>query len=92
MSVKFIVINLLILVNLFGFFINLADKQAAIHNKSRIPEKTLWLIGIIGGACGSYLGMKIFHHKTKHMSFMVGMPLLSIIQVAIIIFAFKNWL
>ena len=92
MSVKFIIINLFIIVNLFGFFINLADKQSAIHNKSRIPEKVLWLTGIIGGASGSYISMKLFRHKTKHKSFMLIMPLLSLIQIAILIFAFKNWL
>ena len=92
MNVKLIILIIIILVNLFGFFTNLKDKRAAINHKRRTPEATLWLIGLFGGATGSYIGMKAFHHKTKHISFMVGMPVLAIIQIAFIIFAFKNWL
>ena len=92
MSPEFIIINALIIINVMGFFINLEDKQAAIHQKRRIPEKTLWLFGIIGGATGSYISMKLFRHKTKHKSFMIGMPLLSIIQIALTIYAYKFWL
>jgi uncharacterized membrane protein YsdA (DUF1294 family) len=92
MSVNFIIVNYLIIVNVIGFFINLADKQAAIHSKRRIPEATLWFIGFIGGALGSYISMKTFRHKTKHKNFMIGMPLLIFSQIALLIFAYKNWL
>lgn len=92
MSVKFLLINILIVINSFAFFINLADKQAAIHKKRRIPEATLWLFGFLGGACGSYVSMRLFHHKTKHKNFMIIMPLLALIQIGLTIFTFKEWL
>lgn len=72
-------------VNFFGILINLADKNRAKHNKWRIRESTLWLIGIIGGAAGTYITMKTIRHKTKHKSFMIGMPMLMVIQTALII-------
>ncbi|MFR5876954.1 MAG: DUF1294 domain-containing protein [Eubacterium sp.] len=72
-------------VNFFGILINLADKNRAKHNKWRIRESTLWLIGIIGGASGTYITMKTIRHKTKHKSFMIGMPMLMVIQTALII-------
>ncbi len=86
-------ILIFVLVNLLGFFAQYADKQRAIKNKWRTPEYKLWRIGLIA-ATGSYLGMRVFHHKTKHKRFMIGMPILSIIQIAILIFLIlltRNW-
>ena len=40
------------------------DKYRAKHDKWRIPEKTLMLLALLGGAIGAFLGMKAFHHKT----------------------------
>jgi uncharacterized membrane protein YsdA (DUF1294 family) len=77
---KYILIYFLI-INLFGIIINCADKIKAKHNKWRIRESTLWITGLIGGATGSYLTMKIIRHKTKHKNFMIIMPLLMIIQI-----------
>ena len=71
----------LILVNLTGFIQMLADKQRAKKGAWRIPEKMLFLVAIIGGSIGSILGMYTFRHKTKHMSFVIGMPLILILQI-----------
>lgn len=48
-----------------------ADKSRAKKHKWRIPEKTLLLIGLLGGALGALLGMKLFRHKTQHWYFWV---------------------
>jgi len=62
-----------------------ADKQKAKKGLWRIPEKTLFLISILGGSLGAILGMYIFRHKTKHWKFVIGMPLILILQVTVII-------
>ncbi len=59
------------------------DKQKAIHNQWRIPEKTLFLLALMGGSLGTTLGMHICRHKTKHWYFRFGMPLILIIQLAL---------
>ena len=72
---KYLLIYLLI-INLTGFFAMFLDKQKARRGKWRIPEKTLFLLAIIGGSLGTTLGMHTFHHKTKHWYFKYGMPLI----------------
>ena len=75
----------LILVNIIAYISMWSDKKRAINHKYRISEKTLFTIAIIGGSLGSILGMKKFHHKTKHWYFKYGMPLILIIQIIIIV-------
>ncbi len=52
-----------------------ADKLAAKKGAWRIPEATLMLIGLFGGALPMYVTMKTIRHKTKHKKFMIGLPL-----------------
>ncbi|MDD3137963.1 MAG: DUF1294 domain-containing protein [Lachnospiraceae bacterium] len=70
---KYIVIYLIV-VNSIAFLIFGVDKNRAKRGSWRIPESTLISIAVIGGSLGAYLGMKAFHHKTKHMKFAVGVP------------------
>lgn len=72
------------IINAVGALINITDKRLAIKGKRRISEKLLWVIGIYGGAAGSYAAMKAVRHKTKHKKFMVGMPFLIILHAAVI--------
>ena len=51
----------------------------------RIPEMTLLLLAVIGGSAGAWAGMKVWHHKTAHKKFKYGIPLIIIIQVAIVL-------
>ena len=81
--IKFIVAYMII-INIIGLFSMLIDKRRAIKNKWRIPEKTLFLIAILGGSIGSNIGMRLFRHKTKHWYFVFGMPAILIIQLVII--------
>lgn len=85
---KYLLIYLLI-INLTGFFAMFLDKQKARRGKWRIPEKTLFLLAIIGGSLGTTLGMHTFHHKTKHWYFKFGIPLILIAQVALIVYIFS---
>lgn len=77
---KLICLYLLVL-TLLGFASMGIDKRKARKGLWRIPEKTLFLIAVLGGSIGSIAGMQIFRHKTKHTSFVVGMPLILIIQL-----------
>lgn len=59
------------------------DKWAARHNKRRIAERTLFSIAAVGGALAMYAAMKLVRHKTKHKRFMIGLPLITAVQVAL---------
>lgn len=69
-----------------GVSIMYIDKQRAIKHKWRIPEKTLFLIAIVGGSIGTWCGMYLFRHKTKHVKFVIGFPLILIIQIIIVLY------
>ena len=62
------------------------DKWKAQKNRWRLSEKLLFTLALIGGATGGWIGMKVFHHKTKHWYFKYGFPILSILQIAACIY------
>jgi len=65
-----------ILLNILGFVSMRRDKLLASLRARRTPENTLMFIAFAGGALGSWVGMYVFRHKTKHPSFTIGVPLL----------------
>ncbi len=75
-----------------GFFMLLAvvltawDKHNARCGRWRVRESTLWLVAVLGGALGMYVTMRCIRHKTRHLSFMIGLPLVSSVQIAAITF------
>ncbi len=71
----------LILINLITFVLMGVDKKKARNNQWRISENTLWFCALLFGAIGVWLGMKIFHHKTKHTSFKIGIPILILLEL-----------
>ncbi|WP_028234200.1 DUF1294 domain-containing protein [Pseudobutyrivibrio sp. MD2005] len=76
----------LLIANVAGLAIMGIDKRKAIKGAWRIPEKTLFLFSVIGGSVGTWAGMYLFHHKTKHWYFVIGMPLILVLQVVGIIY------
>jgi len=79
-------------VSVYGFVLMGRDKKKAAEHKWRIPEKRLFLTAAIGGSIGVLLGMLIFRHKTKHVSFVIGIPLIITIQcLVILVFALKGF-
>ena len=82
MSVYTIIITYVITINLIAFFLMGLDKWKARKRAWRIPEVTLFLFAIFGGSIGSILGMFLFHHKTRHWYFVIGMPVIPILQLA----------
>lgn len=75
-----ILILYFIFINIVGFSIMYVDKQRAINNEWRVKENSLFLIVIIGGSVGSIIGMYLFRHKTKHLKFTLGYPMILILQ------------
>lgn len=80
----------LILINIIGFITCFIDKRKAINNKYRIKEITLLLISLIGGCFGFYIGMYMFHHKTKKLKFILLVPIMIIMWIVLIIYLIKN--
>ena len=80
----------LIVMNLIGLAVMAMDKSKARHHTWRIPEKTLFLVSILGGSAGTWAGMYLFHHKTKHWYFVVAMALILILQICIAVLIWKT--
>ena len=79
-----------IAINLFGLFIMWLDKRKAKKGSWRIPEKTLFIITGLGGGIGTTAGMYVFRHKTQKVQFVVGFPLITILEIiTVIYFIFK---
>lgn len=82
------VFTYLFLINAAGFLIMLIDKQKARKNRWRIPERVLIGIATVGGSFGIMTGMRVFHHKTLHEKFTVGIPVILGLQVLFAVFIF----
>lgn len=74
-----------IIINVTGFAAMGIDKYKAKRQLWRISEKTLFTIAILGGSIGSSIGMYKFHHKTKHKSFVIGIPAIISIQIILLL-------
>lgn len=70
------------LMSLILFIMMGADKRRAVRGAYRTPERRLFLVALIGGAVGGWLGMRVFHHKTRHWSFRLGFPALALLHAA----------
>lgn len=86
MVVISIIASYLALMNLTGFAMMGIDKRKAVKKLWRIPEYTFFVVALIGGSIGTILGMRIFHHKTRHWYFAYGLPVILLLQVALIVF------
>ena len=90
MKTIFILGIYLLILNILGFAFMGIDKRRAIRSAFRIPEATLFAIAILGGSIGSILGMHLFRHKTKHWYFLFGMPIILILQIALVVFLYLS--
>lgn len=75
----------LLFINLTGIGAMGLDKRKAILHRRRIPERTLFLIALLGGSLGTWIGMYLFRHKTRHLRFVLGIPLILLIQAAVLL-------
>lgn len=76
----------LAVMNVIGVAVMWSDKRRARLHRWRIPEKVLFGVSLLGGSAGTWAGMYLFRHKTKHWYFVVGMPLILVCQAALAIY------
>lgn len=85
-----ILLHYLILINLYAIFVTVYDKVAAIKSKRRISERALLLTSLLGGSVMMYITMLLIRHKTKKPKFMITIPLIVALQIALAIFVMVN--
>ena len=71
----------LLLVNAVGFYMMWSDKRKAIKDAWRTPERNFFIVALIGGSVGCWAGMQTFRHKTQHIKFTVGIPMIMLLQI-----------
>lgn len=86
---KYVIIYLLA-INFIGFLAMFIDKQKAKKGAWRIPEKSLFILTLIGGGVGTIAGMYTFRHKTKKLYFTIGFPVILITEIALVIYWIVN--
>ena len=74
----------LIVINIVTFLVYGIDKWKAKQGSWCISEVSLLILAVIGGCIGALLGMKIWHHKTMHKKFKYSLPLILLVQIALI--------
>ena len=79
----------LISVNIAAFIIYGVDKRRAKKQQWRISEATLFILALIGGSVGSELVMYTFHHKTRHIRFVIGIPCIILLQLILLVLIFR---
>ena len=79
-----IVMGVVIVMNVVSFALMGIDKRRARRGAWRVSEKALFLTTACFGGLGGFLGMKVFHHKTKHWYFRVFFPVLLVVQIVIL--------
>ena len=84
MSVRELALLGVLGMNVLSFGLMGADKRRARNGRRRIRERTLWIVSALSGALGGLLGMAVFHHKTRHWRFRVGMPALLAVQAVLL--------
>lgn len=89
MNYIYILIGYIIIINIISFFIMLYDKKQAIYHNFRISEKTIFIISLLLGGIGTYVGMYVFRHKTKHLKFKIGIPIVIILNIISVFYIFN---
>ena len=84
------IILYLLAINIIGFFVMVIDKNKAKKGTYRISEKFIFILSLIGGSLGGYIGMYTVRHKTKHLKFTVGIPITIIINIICIYYIITN--
>ena len=75
-----------VFINILALLLCLYDKYAAKRRLWRISEAALLIVSLLGGSIIMLFTMHIIRHKTKHKKFMLGIPLIIILQVAFALF------
>ncbi len=85
MQPGFLILIYFAIITLVAFAMMGIDKRKAKKGAFRIPEASLFLSALLGGSIGSVAGMLVFHHKTNHWYFQAFMPLITLLQMAVLL-------
>lgn len=85
----YFIIFYLVVINLISIIVTISDKSRSKKNKWRIKEKTLFTLAFLGGSISMYITMRIIRHKTKHLSFMLGIPAIIVLQFILVCFIWR---
>ncbi|MCJ8344549.1 DUF1294 domain-containing protein [bacterium] len=77
-------------INFVSFMIYFLDKKLAIYGWFRVPEKTLLILGLLGGTVGACIAQKVFKHKTQKRSFQFAFKSITCLQILVIIYLYSN--
>ena len=80
---------LLCCMSVITFFVMGSDKRRAIRGARRVPEARLFLLALLGGGAGGFLAMYAFRHKTRHLHFVIGFPLIAAFQILAALYLFR---
>ena len=82
-----ILFSYIAVISLISVIVCVYDKKISKRNdvRLRIPEKSLFIWSAVGGGLAMYITMRLIRHKTKHVSFMVGIPVIIILHIALIV-------
>ena len=86
-----IILYYLLAVNIATFLLYGIDKYKAKKSKWRISEVTLLTMAAIGGSIGAWAAMRLWHHKTMHKQFKYGIPVIIIMQIALVAYLHTNF-
>lgn len=75
---------------LLAVFVTQLDKRNARLHRRRVPERTLFFIALCGGAAAMFVTMRVIRHKTRHKRFMIGLPLIVLLQGVLLLFLQQN--
>lgn len=78
-----------VLISFYGVAITVSDKKRAVKGKRRISENHLMVTGLLGASLPMFITMKIIRHKTKHLKFMIGLPVESAVHIILLILILK---
>lgn len=84
--VLIVTVTYLTVINIVAALVTITDKRRSVKGKWRIPEATLMILALMGGAVFEYITMSVIRHKTRHAKFMIGLPLIIFVQIVIIAF------
>ena len=85
-EIQIILAIYLVTINVVTFLMFGVDKWKARRSRWRIRETSLLGLAVLGGSIGALIGMKVWHHKTMHKKFKYGLPLILLVQIALIYF------
>ncbi len=79
-----VILIYLAIISIISVIVTVKDKYRAIKNGQRTPERTLLLLSALGGSVAMLMTMMLIRHKTQHVKFMLGIPLIMLLQVGVL--------